>query len=406
MMNKKKGKMMKKKNVLILATAAFCFVILSGCGGCGLLGFLRGAADFLDEVAEFGESLEGGYDYFFGDCYEDYYGYDYDDFYGCDDCYGGYCGDDDYYGDYGYGYGDYGYGYSDYGYGYDDYGYGYNDYGYGYDDYGYGYDDYYSSSGSSVLSGYFDHGTSESLGGTTMIITIIASDANYSWNLNDDDDLDTIREMEGYMQIATDYLSDVASDYGKSADFVFDMTPGSELAYEYTFNVNLEEEYGVDEAVWQFIENNVDVMNLQKKYDAENIIFFMIMNTDTSCSAISCTRTWYEGMPYPYEIVYLYNVDYGEVNPPAVYAHEMLHTYGAPDLYQTDSDYGITNTVRNYIEAELYNDIMLVCNDIESGQYVYDRITNTVSELTAYYVGLTNQSSAVDYYHMTQSEHE
>ena len=51
----------------------------------------------------------------------------------------------------------------------------------------------------------------------------------------------------------------------------------------------------------------------------------------------SCTRDFYAGMPYPYEICYIQMRNRRDVSVPAIFAHEMLHTFGAPDLYWTDS---------------------------------------------------------------------
>ena len=88
------------------------------------------------------------------------------------------------------------------------------------------------------------------------------------------------------------------------------------------------------------------------------------------------------------EIVFLYYIDYGQVNPPAVYAHETLHTFSAPDLYTTDPDFGITSRNLSGLQDKYPNDIMLTCSDLSTGEYVYDRITNEITEVTASYIGL------------------
>ena len=44
---------------------------------------------------------------------------------------------------------------------------------------------------------------------------------------------------------------------------------------------------------------------------------------------------------------------------------------------------------------------MLLCSDPKSGDYLYDDIVNEVSELTAYYVGLTDRSDIVDEWGLT-----
>ena len=131
----------------------------------------------------------------------------------------------------------------------------------------------------------------------------------------------------------------------------------------------------------------------------------LFVNSDINCSAITCTRNWYEGMPYDYEIVYLFNYDSGLINGPAVYAHEILHTFGAPDLYAEDEEYNISSDFLDYIAKTEPNDIMLTCSDLDSGEYLYDSINNEVTEVTAYYVGLIDSSNIVKKWNLGKSQH-
>ena len=64
-------------------------------------------------------------------------------------------------------------------------------------------------------------------------------------------------------------------------------------------------------------------------------------------------------MPYPYEFISLYFVDSGEINAPAIYAHEILHCFGAPDLYAPDDEYGIGDSFVSWIGENSPNDIMI-----------------------------------------------
>ena len=51
------------------------------------------------------------------------------------------------------------------------------------------------------------------------------------------------------------------------------------------------------------------------------------------------------------------------------------------------------------------NDIMYYCSDMETGEYVYDRVTNELSELDAYYAGLTDGCPLVEQFHLKESQH-
>ncbi len=250
------------------------------------------------------------------------------------------------------------------------------------------------------------HGSAEKMIGTTLVYSIFASDKLYSWDEKSEDDQDLILEINSYLKIAGEFLSESASQYDQSADFITDFKEHKDLCSFATFDGELEDLTANDElSVWEYIEDNVNVEELEEKYQADNVIFFAFMNTDIASQAVSCARNWYEGMEYPYEVVFLFNVDSGYQNPPAVYAHEMLHTFGAPDYYTTDSEYILTYDQQEFVEMNLPNDIMLTCTDLETGDYVYDRITNEVSELTAYYIGLTEESSAQMEVGLGRSQH-
>ena len=74
----------------------------------------------------------------------------------------------------------------------------------------------------------------------------------------------------------------------------------------------------------------------------------------------------------------------GRKNPPAVFAHEMLHCFGAYDLYETDSGSPITQKYVDHLMSNHPNDLMNHCFFSD-----YDLITNVFSNVDAYYVGLT-----------------
>lgn len=268
------------------------------------------------------------------------------------------------------------------------------------------------ASGEASGKAYEGHGSAETPAGTTLIVSIFVSDLAYAWNPASDADAETQADICRYLKTAGAYLESAAEAYGREAEFIVDFEENKDLRYTASFNAVMTGEEGAsgeyvsnDELIWQYIEEEIDLAALTEKYEADNVLFFAVFNTDEDCAAITCTRNWYEGMPYPYEIVYLFNIDSGVVNCPAVYAHEILHTFGAPDYYMEDAQFGITQKVVSYIEKYLGNDIMYTCSDSETGDYLYDGVTNTVGEMTAYFVGLTDKSQTASYFRLT-SEHD
>lgn len=262
---------------------------------------------------------------------------------------------------------------------------------------------------SSAYSSRDTGGSSDKLRGSTLIVMIFASDADYSWDFDDPDDMEKINNIQEYLNIACDYLTEQASSYGVKTWFTSDFMDHSDLMYKLQSDEVLTDEQGLyygdaDEAAWDFIDENIDEDHLRDKYRADNVIYFMAMNTDASCDTLTCTRVWYPDTDNDAEIVYLLNVDLGTVNPPAVYAHEILHTFGAPDLYDTNPEFGISRNFLDYVNSDMPNDIMLTCSDPVTYSYVYDRVPNDLGEVTAYYVGLTDHSDIVDEWDLDDPE--
>ncbi len=255
---------------------------------------------------------------------------------------------------------------------------------------------------------WISDGSAKTLEGTTVVVSIFADDTNTTWTTSSED-IEKISNIDSYLGIACEYLEAVANDYGKKANFIFDFDKYSDLKYNMTFDESVTNQeyidsgYG-DDVVWEYISENIDQDALKEKYDADSVIYYVFVDSDETNTAITCTRTWYEGMPYEYEVIYLFNVDDEEVNCPAVYAHEMLHTFGAPDLYMSDDDYRITDDFVEYVEENMPNDLMLTCSDLTTYEYLYDSISNEVGEVTAYYVGLTDSSEIVDEWNLLRNE--
>jgi hypothetical protein len=96
----------------------------------------------------------------------------------------------------------------------------------------------------------------------------------------------------------------------------------------------------------------------------------------------------------------------GEEEPPAAYAHEILHTFGAVDLYDTsDENLGATKKFVRYIGKHDANDIMYTVYNEKTGESEYDRISNRLTALDAYYIGWTDSCPLVKEWNLLPSQH-
>ena len=161
---------------------------------------------------------------------------------------------------------------------------------------------------------------------------------------------------------ATQWLTAQAMAYGADAQFIYDWTDHEDLFYEAAFTQDLvisgTDEYDAQVA---FIEENIDVQRLINKYCADNVIYFFYFNTDYDNDVRPWSLGYTSGESFMTEIVNLYVKFEGEFDsPPATYAHEILHTFGAHDLYYSSA--AISQNYVNYCEESGSNDIMFTVN--------------------------------------------
>jgi len=148
-----------------------------------------------------------------------------------------------------------------------------------------------------------------------------------------------------------------------------------------------------------YIQENIPTEELKRAYDADNVAYFFFFNTP------------YEGTPSPWslgrlnsqacdtELVNLFLRAAGPVDePPSAYAHELLHAFGVPDLYYTGGL--IPQAYVDYCKETGSQDIMYTINGD------MDRITGQLTELDAYYLGLTARPAEADRWQLGLSEYE
>lgn len=262
-----------------------------------------------------------------------------------------------------------------------------------YDDY---YEPYESTGGTGVFKG--DNGSSDALTGNIPVISIYVDDANCTWTDSKSDNRTFSHTIE-YLDIACNYLMDEADKWGQDLNLIYDFYEDEDLGYSLTIESDsVKDFYGADCEIWYFIENSIDVGAIQKKYDADSVAIMVYVNTDRSIEDVSCTTCFYAGyaLDSVYEFSYIFMHSNGEEETPAAFAHEMMHQFGAIDLYMEDEDIGLSQDEVDTIESDYPNDIMYTTYQEITWIPIYDDVTNEISELDAYYIGWTDHSDLVD----------
>lgn len=251
-------------------------------------------------------------------------------------------------------------------------------------------------------------GTCGEIEGTTLLVSVFLNDSETSWDSNPS----VINDALKYTGIATDWISESVASYGCSSEFIYDWNEYPDLYYEGSVDVNMvnmsdNPDY-VDDTAWKFIDENIDSKALLEKYNADNIGYMLYLNTPKSNHLTSCTRNYYEDMVYPYEICYIYMFFDNQEEAPAGIAHEILHAFGAPDLYLEDTDgenYGVSKQLVKELENTRSNDIMYTTYDAKKGITYYDKVSNDFTDVDAYYVGIIDSCDFVSEWNLKPSQH-
>lgn len=197
--------------------------------------------------------------------------------------------------------------------------------------------------------------------------------------------------------MAVDWLTEQADSYGVTADISYD--DGSDTSpLSYTYSVRARLRGGVDsEESNAFLDEmdalcaTLDTAELRARYGTDHVGFLLFLPV----SGTSFTMAHYaeDGTDFYHEYCCLYRYDAYAADPepesPATFAHEILHLFGAPDLYEGSSDPYVDGALTAYVQQTYPDDIML-STYAEDGSNLYTSIDKVISPLTAYCIGLTD----------------
>ncbi len=252
-------------------------------------------------------------------------------------------------------------------------------------------------------------GSAKELDGKIAIVSMFINDNTTSWDFEDEDDLNIYNTVYTDLIVATEYLEKVCNDYGHHPEFIFDWTQHPELFYAATLNMDYQTitDYNTqfDLPVWNEIETNISESYIRQATGADQVLYMAYFDTPASNEITCRTRNYFFGMQYPYEVCYMFMTQADILTPPSYFAHEMLHAFGAPDLYYAGT-FGITQEYVDYVEENKLNDLMRICQDPETYEMHYDSIVNEITDITAYYIGLTDYSETVEEWGFEPGEHQ
>lgn len=247
-------------------------------------------------------------------------------------------------------------------------------------------------------------GSAKYLDGDSLLVTIYLEDSSSSWTSDD------INRVEENTAIACKYLVEQGRKYGKEVNLIYDVDYYHDLEYHMTYDSinysNMSEDdrrSKLVNAIYDYIRNDIDTKSLMEKYHVNSIGYMVFVDGEAeSCNAYSY-YTMYKG--YYYEEFCIINLRWssGSDVEPSTYAHELLHLFGAKDLYHTSEITGIYKDFVLYAEEKYGNDIML--GGFSSGRQYSRSINSDITKLTAYFLGWQSYISELETYPSIETEY-
>lgn len=236
-----------------------------------------------------------------------------------------------------------------------------------------------------------DHGSAGFVEGTTVIVSIFANDGSTAWDFETEEDRNTRSIMLKHLDSATDWLTRQIGVYGVESRFIYDWEANPELYYTCDFGNQLlvRQDTGGYWTEESFVLENIPWDSLKEKYQAQNVIYIIYFNTDESNTVRSWAVSNLDGADT--EIINMFvrheRSDGFYYMAAATFAHEILHCFGAPDLYYASET--IPQSYVDYCERTASWDIMFSTN-------LGETVLHLFTELDAYYLGLIDNCEVVN----------
>ena len=244
------------------------------------------------------------------------------------------------------------------------------------------------------------HGTAKSLNGKTVIVSVFADEAVCKWDF-DSDDIYTYSGCYQYLKIACEWITQQTAAYGVKTEFVWDWLNEPYLYYTCSFSEDMiNYDHAADLISW--VDDNIPTDFILEHYQTTNILYIFYFDTPDNNDVGCCAFPFHEIDRYTigYEIINLFAGEFNDKTPPATFAHEILHLYGAPDINKPNDRYNMKQRFINDFHSRYPDDIMAGKHDPK-----FDHINYTFSPLVAYYVGLTDKCEDVTKWRLRKSDY-
>lgn len=238
------------------------------------------------------------------------------------------------------------------------------------------------------------YGTAGRLEGRTVCVSIYADTNEAVWN-------DQKQQDDMYIKLgdAVEWIEETTLGYGAETEFLYDWKEDSELYHHVSgivsdFNYRLDDNDGYNK-LWNYINNEIPTEELMTKYHADNVIYLVFLLTGDYDGTLPFACDGYFNPDFYYDTAFISTRYTGAETTASVIAHEILHLYGAVDLYNATPNeslnYKNNQQMVDYITANYPDELMLRTFDYANHAPFYGKVNGMMSPITAYYVGLTDE---------------
>ena len=229
------------------------------------------------------------------------------------------------------------------------------------------------------------YGSAKQLKSKSAFIILYVNDKDSSWTEKRKSD------MKKKLRHSIEFIKKSAKEYGASPELVADVYDGkeySDLSYNIKSDISFTDKENDTDKMYKkvksYINKRVKLQKIRNKYKTDSIGFLVLLNKSGVCHTHVHVAS--NGKKDFYECSMLFDKYDSKQEGASTYAHEMLHLFGARDLYTVSYGDGITKRFIKYVKKHFPREIMLTTLSKGKVQLKY-KITNKVSRITAFFLG-------------------
>lgn len=253
--------------------------------------------------------------------------------------------------------------------------------------------------GESVLE-MAPQGSVKTLEGSSIIVTVVMDTPDITYTQEE------ISFANGLIDKSCRYLEEQGRLYGKSVtlynyssehqDLIYYLESGEDSSN--AVDSSLAYSNGYMERMQQFLKDSIPIDELCEDYGTDSIGFMVLYDVPGN----SYSQVYYPGYDdtfYEWTALFEYDI-YGsrKINLACV-AHELLHLFGAVDLYRYSGIDGVTEEIYNEVMNDPAYSMEIMRNTYnEDGSYDYDNIPQFLGDITLAMIGFTDGSEVYEKY--------